>query len=62
MKIWSVNTPSLIAIVSAEDVNQAKAMILEMTGWEITNSDLVPIITSTRWVRILKGNYGNRTV
>lgn len=49
---WTYNKNEVIVIVTAEDAGQA-VRLLTQRGIAAVHSDLVPVVTSTRWLRIL---------
>ncbi len=52
---WTYNKDGVIAVVSAELISTAIVWLEKETGISgIKPADLIPVVTSTRWVRVLQ--------
>jgi hypothetical protein len=54
MMTWSVTKDKGYYLVTAEDVETARNILLRQHGILVLNAELVPVVTSTRWTRKLK--------
>lgn len=52
---WTYSNGHTIAVVTADGVEQAKAILDKRGITGVENSDLVPCVTTTRWCRVLQG-------
>ncbi len=53
MMTWTYNKSGFIAVVTAENVKQAIYQLGEMNILNVTPVDLIPVVTRTRFTRIL---------
>jgi hypothetical protein len=49
---WTFDTPVAVGIVTAETCELA-CILLSRRGITVSNVDLVPVVTRSRWVRVL---------
>ena len=54
MKTWSFNTTDYSGVVTAESVEMALIWIAHKHQITLNKTDLVPVVTSGRWVRMFK--------
>ena len=51
---WTFNTSAGAGVVTADNVDFAKVLVKNKYGIELTNVDLVPMVTKTRYCRLLR--------
>jgi len=54
---WTYNKYGVIAVVTAEDTEQACCQLAKAGVPGVTSSELIPCVTSTRWVRVLRNQH-----
>jgi len=56
LKTWSARSGNKVIIVTAECVEVARQIVADRHGIELANVDLVPVVTRSRWSRVIEYN------
>jgi hypothetical protein len=56
LKTWTAHHGTKVIIVTAECVEVARQLVADRHGIELANVDLVPVITRSRWSRVIEAD------
>jgi hypothetical protein len=56
LKTWTAHHGGKVIIVTAECVEVARQLVADRHGIDLANVDLVPVVTRSRWSRVIEYN------